>query len=83
MVTFNNNKAVTGGAVQCEINSNLIVNENATVVFLANKVTYGGGLHIVASIAIFQGTSSIAFNNNSAKYGGATYISHSKCFNCI
>ena len=84
-VTFLNNVAVYGGAIQ-SVNNSYVSFESASVAtFTENRATIdGGAIHsIVYSIISFQGNSSVMLTNNVAtRHGGAIY-SFSKSTLCF
>jgi len=75
VIMFYKNTASYGGAVYCEIFSDMLFVENTTVSFEQNHAIISGGSiynydHGIVSVG---GNSLITFRNNSAKFGGVIY----------
>ena len=74
VVRFINNKAMYGGAIYCELNSNLIFDEESKVIISNNAAEYGGAVYLHTCTASVKGNSIVTFNTNRASVvGGAIY----------
>jgi len=84
-VSFLNNVAINGGAIQSMNNSCISFESAFVATFRGNRATIdGGAIHsIVYSVISFQGNSSVILTNNMAtRHGGAIY-SFSKSTLCF
>ena len=81
-VTFNNNAAQYGGAIDSNYNSYICFKGNSHIVFSNNFGYSGGAIDAYDSCSIsFEGNSSTWFSNNTANFGGAIESSdHSYIF---
>ena len=77
MATFSNNEAIYGGAIYCEVSSNITFKSTYKVIFNHNSAESGGAVFSYNnSCVIFDGNSTASFNSNIANHdglGGAIY----------
>ena len=72
-VQFISNSANQAGAIIITFNRNLIIAHNAQVTFQGNSAHREGGAILTYSSVVLGG--SVQFINNTAKFGGAIYLS--------
>jgi len=76
-ITFNNNRALYGGAVLANNCSNISLTGNSVLLFINNEATQSGGARYFDFYCNFtiKGNANVTFENNKALHGGAV------CFN--
>ena len=75
-VMFTENEAIEyGGVIHSSVNSSMLYDEQAYVIFQSNKAKSGGAVSLHKSFLTTRINSKIIFKNNSAQMGGAVYNS--------
>ena len=78
-VKFNNNTAINAGALRGRANSSMTFDENTNVLFMHNSVVgHGGAMDLFDdATVVFKGSSTIAFDSNTASLNGGACTFHS------
>ena len=80
VIRFINNKAMVGGAIYCELNSNLTFDEESKVLITNNAAESGGAISLSNKcIASVKGYSILIFNANRASIAGGAIFSQKNC----
>ena len=76
VVTFDNNRALHGGAVCIKNNTELLFRGNSTAYFCNNLATVGGGAVKVSndSSIVLKDHTILKFTDNNAQYGAAIFL---------
>ena len=76
MVTFDNNKALQGGAVYFNNRASFLFKDNSSAFFHHNLATVDGGAATVLTNSNFTSQDNVTINfcNNRAQYGGAIFL---------